>query len=605
MVELRNPYNITGGWSDSPRNWSDVNFGDINIVMYLVDTPGSYTKEELKAYKSLEIYKMQLTSPSSLNFRAEPLEDHYEVNEELGRGNFAVVKKCRSKVSNEEFAAKCITKKRTRASKKGMSKEAIETEAAILQSVNHEGIIRLYDMFETKQNITLVMELLTGGELFEEIAKEEFILEKDACHYMKQILNAVGYLHSNSIVHLDLKPENIVLKSKGFREIKLVDFGLARKLQSGVEMREMMGTPEFAAPETINYDPVGFYTDMWALGVVTYILLSGASPFLGDNDSETYQNITICDYEFDDEYFSNITKNAQDFIRALLLKKGSERNTFEDCLKHPWIACEKFEDSVIDTKKMQAFVARRRWKQSLRMLTMISRLKILTKNNSPSPAPDVSTDGDARINYPVSPCQFIGVEELDSSLSIQDVPSLDSSLCENHSKQVLASTGAIDVEESKEDSFEANVSFEDYEIIDHADDSDYSNKTEVSRLTIAKENRIVDENMNQDKEEIENNVEKANSKETKSIETISNLRRLSNATSKVTTVISSGKITESNEEDGKTYLSVSNFEKKKRHSMEGINWDDNIMPDYLDETHDRSLKGAVAILQTTHKETLI
>eukprot|EP00794_Sanderia_malayensis_P003887 gene3887-4431_t len=292
-------------------------------------------------------------------------------------------------------------------------------------------------------------------------------------------------------------PENIVLKSKGFREIKLVDFGLA----------------------------------------------CGASPFLGDNDSETYQNITTCDYEFDNEFFSNITKNAQDFIRALLLKKGSERNTFEDCLKHPWIACE-----------------------------------------------------DAHINYPVSPCQFIGVEELDSSVSIQDVPSLDSSLCENHSKQLLASTGAIDVEESKEDSFEATVSFEDYEIIDHADDSDYSNKTEVSRLTIAKENRIVDENMNQGKEEIENNVEKANSKESKSIETISNLRRLSNATSKVTTVISSGKITESNEEDGKTYLSVSNFEKMKRQSMAGINWEDNIMPDYLDETHDRSLKGAAAIL---------
>ncbi|XP_065059552.1 calcium/calmodulin-dependent protein kinase type IV-like isoform X1 [Rhopilema esculentum] len=325
-------------------------------------------------------------------FQTEPLEDFYELKEELGRGNFAVVKRCEKKETSEEYAAKCITKKRSKASKRGMSKEAVEIEAGLLLALDHEAIIKLYDVFETKTNITLIMELLTGGELFEEIAKEEFILEKDACHYTKQVLNAIQHMHERNIVHLDLKPENIVLQYPGSKTIKLIDFGLAKMIEPGKKIREMMGTPEFAAPEVIHYDIVGFYTDMWALGVVTYILLSGASPFLGDDDQETYKNISSCEYQFDDEYFDEITKNAKDFIEKLLVKNPKDRNTVQDSLNHPWIALEKDENSVIDTQKMRAFVARRRWKQSLKLVSTISRLKILCRNNTPSPTSDVSGD---------------------------------------------------------------------------------------------------------------------------------------------------------------------------------------------------------------------
>jgi len=331
-------------------------------------------------------------------FQAEPIEDFYDIGEELGRGNFAVVKRCKHKENGGEYAAKCITKKRSKASKRGMSKEAVEIEAGVLMALEHEAIIKLYDVFETRTNMTLVMELLTGGELFEEIAKQEFIMEKDACFYVKQILSAIQHMHSQNIVHLDLKPENIVLKYPGSKEIKLIDFGLAKILDPDKELREMLGTPEFSAPEVISYEPVGPFTDMWAIGVVTYVLLSGASPFLGDDDQETYHNITSCDYQFDDEYFEKITEHAKDFIRKLLIKKPRERNTIDDCLDHHWIAFEDEENSIIDTQKMRAFVARRRWKQSLKLVATISRLKMLYRNSTPSPPPDVSGDEDDNEN---------------------------------------------------------------------------------------------------------------------------------------------------------------------------------------------------------------
>jgi serine/threonine protein kinase len=142
---------------------------------------------------------------------------------------------------------------------------------------------------------------------------------------MRQICDAVGYMHSHNIVHLDLKPENILCKSKGSHLIKIIDFGLTRKLKEGEDVRILFGTPEFVSPEVISYEPVSTTSDMWSVGVVCYVLLSGLSPFMGDNDTETFANISGIAYDFDDEAFDNISEEAKDFITKLLVKHQVSR----------------------------------------------------------------------------------------------------------------------------------------------------------------------------------------------------------------------------------------------------------------------------------------
>ncbi|XP_057305581.1 5'-AMP-activated serine/threonine-protein kinase catalytic subunit alpha-like isoform X1 [Hydractinia symbiolongicarpus] len=352
----------------------------------------------------------QIPTENGLKCRKEKIENFYDIKEELGRGQFAVVKKCISKETNEEVAAKFIKLKRTRTSKAGLSREMIEREASILNLLSHDKVIKLYDVFDLGPEIVLVLELLSGGELFDKICELEYLTELDACCYMKQVLEAIEHLHDSSIVHLDIKPENIVLKSSDKTDIKLVDFGLAQKLEPGKDLREMMGTPEFVAPEVINYETIGFYTDMWAIGVLAYILLSGCSPFLGDDNQETYANIVEVDYHFDEEYFDKISDDAKLFVSELLIKRPSKRSTVKDCLTHPWLLTisgprKRQDSSIIATGRFKAFVARRRWQQSFQKLNAITRFsKFLRKGVLPT-FPEESVSPSA------SPCVSPGPED--------------------------------------------------------------------------------------------------------------------------------------------------------------------------------------------------
>ncbi|XP_012558089.1 death-associated protein kinase 1 isoform X1 [Hydra vulgaris] len=321
---------------------------------------------------------------ATVQCRNEKFEDFYDVMQELGRGQFAVVKKCISKENNQEVAAKFIKVKRSKASKNGLSKELIEREAGILFSVDHSKIIKLYDLFDIGTEIVLVLELLSGGELFDKICECEFLKEVDACFYMKQVLEAVYHIHSLNIVHLDIKPENIVLQSKNRNEIKLVDFGLAQRLTPGKDLKEMMGTPEFVAPEIVSYETIGCYTDMWAIGVLAFILLSGCSPFLGENNQETYEAIVKVDYDFEDDSFEQISCHAKDFISGLLVKQPADRLTAEECLKHDWLVYmsaprARTESVFITTAKLKRYLAKRRWQQSFQKLNAINRFSKFMK----------------------------------------------------------------------------------------------------------------------------------------------------------------------------------------------------------------------------------
>ncbi|NWY71021.1 DAPK3 kinase, partial [Erithacus rubecula] len=272
-------------------------------------------------------------------------------------GQFAIVKKCREKSTGVEYAAKFIKKRQSRASRRGVSRDEIEREVSILQQVLHSNIVQLHDIYENKTDVVLILELVSGGELFDFLAQKESLSEEEATRFIKQILDGVNYLHSKKIAHFDLKPENIMLLDKNIPipHIKLIDFGLAHKIEDGVEFKNIFGTPEFVAPEIVNYEPLGLAADMWSIGVITYILLSGASPFLGETKQETLANITAVNYDFDEEFFSNTSDLAKDFIQKLLVKDTRKRLTIQEALSHPWITVRlnKEKDLLEDESKVQ------------------------------------------------------------------------------------------------------------------------------------------------------------------------------------------------------------------------------------------------------------
>ncbi|KAM9310972.1 death-associated protein kinase 2 [Gastrophryne carolinensis] len=288
-------------------------------------------------------------------FKQQKVEDLYLVLDELGSGQFAIVKKCREKKTGTEYAAKFIKKRQSAASRRGVTREEIEREVNILHYIQHPNIITLQDVYENKTDVVLILELVSGGELFDFLAQKESLSEEEATRFIKQILEGVNYLHSRKIAHFDLKPENIMLLDKTTAEphIKLIDFGLAHKIEDGVEFKNIFGTPEFVAPEIINYEPLGLAADMWSIGVITYILLSGASPFLGENKQETLSNITAVNYEFDEEFFSHTSDLAKDFIRKLLVKDTRKRLTIQEALFHPWITNlqSREKNRIHDTKR--------------------------------------------------------------------------------------------------------------------------------------------------------------------------------------------------------------------------------------------------------------
>uniref|UniRef100_A0A8C6ZA38 non-specific serine/threonine protein kinase n=1 Tax=Nothoprocta perdicaria TaxID=30464 RepID=A0A8C6ZA38_NOTPE len=319
------------------------------------------------------------------HFKSKNLESDFPF------GQFAVVKKCREKSTGQQFAAKFIKKRRTKSSRRGVSREDIEREVNILKEIRHPNVITLHDVYENKTDVILILELVAGGELFDFLAEKESLTEEEATEFLKQILNGVQYLHSLQIAHFDLKPENIMLLDRNVPKprIKIIDFGLAHKIDFGNEFKNIFGTPEFVAPEIVNYEPLGLEADMWSIGVITYILLSGASPFLGETKQETLANVSAVNYDFEEEFFSNTSALAKDFIRRLLVKDPKKRMTIQDSLLHPWIKPKDTQQalsrkaSAVNMEKFKKFAARRKWKQSVRLISLCQRLSrsFLSRSN--------------------------------------------------------------------------------------------------------------------------------------------------------------------------------------------------------------------------------
>nr|XP_056710957.1 myosin light chain kinase family member 4 [Euleptes europaea] len=259
----------------------------------------------------------------------------YNVNKSdiLGGGRFGQVHKCEEKSTGLKLAAKII---KVRGIKE---KDEVKNEINVMNQLNHVNLIQLYDAFESKNDIALVMEYVEGGELFDRIIDETSNLtEMDTILFIKQICEGIQYMHQMYILHLDLKPENILCVNREANKIKIIDFGLARRYKPREKLKVNFGTPEFLAPEVVNYDFVSFPTDMWSIGVIAYMLLSGLSPFLGDDDNETLNNILACKFDFEDEEFQNVSEEAKEFIIKLLIKEKGWRISATAALKHPWLS---------------------------------------------------------------------------------------------------------------------------------------------------------------------------------------------------------------------------------------------------------------------------
>uniref|UniRef100_A0A8C4KQQ1 Myosin light chain kinase family member 4 n=1 Tax=Dromaius novaehollandiae TaxID=8790 RepID=A0A8C4KQQ1_DRONO len=266
------------------------------------------------------------------------ISSYYNVskNEILGGGRFGQVHKCEEKATGLKLAAKIIKAKGDK------QKDEVKNEISVMNQLNHVNLIQLYDAFESKNDIVLVMEYVEGGELFDRIIDENYNLtEMDTILFIKQICEGIQYMHQMYILHLDLKPENILCVNRAANQIKIIDFGLARRYKPREKLRVNFGTPEFLAPEVVNYEFVSFPTDMWSVGVIAYMLLSGLSPFLGDDDSETLNNILVCSWNFEDEQFRDVSDEAKDFISKLLIKEKCWRISATAALKHPWLSDHK------------------------------------------------------------------------------------------------------------------------------------------------------------------------------------------------------------------------------------------------------------------------
>ncbi|KAM4598467.1 serine/threonine kinase 17a like [Polymixia lowei] len=270
--------------------------------------------------------------------RTDPFTTNYElVGRELGRGKFAVVKKCMEKSTGKEHAAKFLRKRR-----KGEDcRMDIINEIAVLESAKaNPYVVALHEVYETNSEIILVLECAAGGEIFNQCVadNDEAFTEKDVIRLARQILTGVAFLHRNDVVHLDLKPQNILLTSaRPLGDIRIVDFGLSRRMDHVKEVREILGTPEYVAPEILNYEPISTATDMWSIGVLTYVMLTGESPFLGDDKQETFLNISQVNVDYSQDVFEGVSSLAVEFIKSLLVKNPRKRATAEECLNHPWL----------------------------------------------------------------------------------------------------------------------------------------------------------------------------------------------------------------------------------------------------------------------------
>uniref|UniRef100_A0A8C3YNX1 CaM kinase-like vesicle-associated protein n=1 Tax=Catagonus wagneri TaxID=51154 RepID=A0A8C3YNX1_9CETA len=330
--------------------------------------------------------------------------DRYDLGQVIKTEEFCEIFRAKDKTTGKLHTCKKFQKRDGRKVRK-----AAKNEIGILKMVKHPNILQLVDVFVTRKEYFIFLELATGREVFDWILDQGYYSERDTSNVVRQVLEAVAYLHSLKIVHRNLKLENLVYYNR-LKNSKIVisDFHLA-KLENGL-IKEPCGTPEYLAPEVVGRQRYGRPVDCWAIGVIMYILLSGNPPFYEEVEEDDYENhdknlfrkILAGDYEFDSPYWDDISQAAKDLVTRLMEVEQDQRITAEEAISHEWISGNAASDKNIKDgvcAQIEKNFARAKWKKAVRVTTLMKRLRAPEQSSTAAaqsaPATDTATPGAA------------------------------------------------------------------------------------------------------------------------------------------------------------------------------------------------------------------
>ncbi|XP_069475092.1 calcium/calmodulin-dependent protein kinase type II subunit beta isoform X14 [Ambystoma mexicanum] len=348
--------------------------------------------------------------------------DEYQLYEEIGKGAFSVVRRCVKLCTGHEYAAKIINTKKLSA----RDHQKLEREARICRLLKHSNIVRLHDSISEEGFHYLIFDLVTGGELFEDIVAREYYSEADASHCLHQILESVSFIHHCDIVHRDLKPENLLLASKcKGAAVKLADFGLAIEVQGEQQAWfGFAGTPGYLSPEVLRKEAYGKPVDIWACGVILYILLVGYPPFWDEDQHKLYQQIKAGAYDFPSPEWDTVTPEAKNLINQMLTINPAKRITAHEALKHPWVCQRSTVASMMHRQEtvecLKKFNARRKLKGAILTTMLATRnfsaaKSLLNKKTDGSKPQTNSTKNNAGVTSPKGSIPPATLESSDSS----------------------------------------------------------------------------------------------------------------------------------------------------------------------------------------------
>jgi len=329
--------------NEPSKKKKDPTPGEVHLEIF-------FSPNKSRAPSETNLDDKKISSSGSATKKKEPakIDDSYKLGKEIGRGAFSVVKEGIRKASGKKYAIKCISKKLI--DKKEL--QLLEREIEIMKKLSHPNIIQLMEVIDTADTLFLVLEFAAGGELFDAIVNKGQYSEQDAAHIIKQILEAIKYIHSNGIAHRDLKPENLLLSETDKDFVKIADFGLSKDFGEE-QLQTSCGTPDYVAPEVLLSEPYDMSVDIWSIGVITYVLLCGFPPFWGEGQKELFENIMNGNYDFPDPEWTEVSQEAKDFIKHILVVDPQKRFSAEQCLEDAWI--KNNTQPKKDMKRLQSF----------------------------------------------------------------------------------------------------------------------------------------------------------------------------------------------------------------------------------------------------------
>ncbi|XP_039612308.1 striated muscle preferentially expressed protein kinase isoform X1 [Polypterus senegalus] len=389
-----------------------------------------YCKAELTVHAAKLEKEEEIEDEETLLRKMRRLTDFYDVHKEIGRGAFSYVKLVTERSGKVEYAAKFIPLR-------AKSKASALKELNILSQLDHERIVYFHDAFEKKNGVIIITEVC-HEEFLEKITKKTSVLESEIRSFMRQILEGISYLHQNNILHLDIKPENILMADSTSEQIRICDFGNAKEVTPEDAQYCKYGTPEFVAPEIVNQTPVSKATDIWPVGVISYLCLTGVSPFVGENDRATVLNIRNYNVAFEENMFEDLCREAKGFVIKLLVSDRL-RPDANECLRHAWFKTLS-KGKSISTEPLKLFQSRRKWQRSLinykSKMVMRSIPELLDDSSTHvsiavpkhlkegSPPPSSSSDSEDIDELPFIPMPLT-MEFSSSRMSLNEIPADD------------------------------------------------------------------------------------------------------------------------------------------------------------------------------------